>query len=168
MPDLPPEIQRVLSLIYETIDRSIDAEIKRLDESRAEKHQEAERFVMSLLQGAVPMGGTPITAPQQPLFSGTNGNGNGSNGRKRPFQMREVIKKIIADAPDDAEIDQQSIYDRLTTDYPALRDRVEGHLRGQISGVLGRLRDEGFIILVKRGMGGAPHVYQRNLVSEVV
>ena len=157
MNQTPPELLPILRLLHETVDRTTDAEIARLEAARLEKHEEAERFLMSLLQAAT---APPASNGKLPFRPSTAENGNG-NSRKTPFALKETIQTIIAAAPDDADIDQRSLYQRLTAEYPELRERIEGHLRGQIVGVLKKLADEDYIRIVKRGAGGSPNVYRK-------
>jgi hypothetical protein len=166
MPDFPPELERVAGLLHEAIERQFQSQMKRLEEERKEKHAQIENFIISFLEGLVPGIGASVSAATAPaLFAQTNGQSR--NGRKS-FPLRETMKKIIAAAPDDAEIDQPSLYVRLTAEYPALRARPESHLRGQISGVLSKLAsDDKVIMLHRRGSGSAPHIYKKTAATAV-
>lgn len=123
--------------------------LKRLDEELEQGHKWIESAPDSIIWAVIQTGGIPT------------GDGNMAATRDRDrVRLYDPVKEIIDSIDPSYSINSVKIHDFLLQKIPALEFEDQRKLKARIAATLGRLADEGFLRLTKKGSGSMPHVYQ--------
>ena len=124
--------------------------LRHLDRELVEGHEWIESAPDSIIAAIVQTGGSiPI------------GGGNVASSRDTDrIRLYDPIREIIETIDPEYSISSIVIHDALMQKIPALEFEDQRKLKARIAATLAKIADEGFLRLVKKGSGSAPHKYR--------
>jgi hypothetical protein len=154
--------------LHARIDAEADARKRQIDEARQKSHEwidNAPPGMFTLLSDCAQL--PSLTQTYQP----TSSSQPASNGAQPKEQLRIAIKddvdRIIAAFASETEVTSLKVYERLLEQRPEVKEADAANIKARIAMALTRLVETDKLVLIRKGGGNIPHVYQKTKLQKI-